>query len=77
VLTTRQKEAVGTLDPRVSTKLYKNGDFYYADNSLAGQVVPGENGANVVSASFMDWLIPRMGHARGVNSLKLTNYLNK
>lgn len=54
---------VGPMDPRVRSELYKNGDFYYADNSLAGQVVPGENGANVVSASLMDWLIPRMGHS--------------
>ncbi len=47
----------------MTSRLYKNGDFYYADNSLADQVVPGENGANVVSASLMDWLIPRMGHS--------------
>lgn len=59
---TSKAMAVGTVDPRVTTKLYKNGDFYYADNSLAGQVVPGENGANVVAASYMDWLIPRMGN---------------
>jgi hypothetical protein len=58
---TPQAAAVGVFNPLVSTQLYKNGDFYYADNSLAGQVTPGENGANVVSASLMDWLIPRMG----------------
>ena len=58
---TAEAAAVGPLDSRVSTRLYHNGDFYYADNSLADQVLPGENGANVVSASLMDWLIPRLG----------------
>ena len=60
---TAQAATVGPLDSRINTSLYKNGDFYYADNSLADQpgVIPGQNGANVVSASIMDWLIPRLG----------------
>ncbi len=58
-----QALAAGAFNPLVSTQLYKNGDFYYADNSLAGQVTPGVNGANVISASLMDWRISRLGSA--------------
>jgi hypothetical protein len=57
---------VGPMDSRINTSQYKNGDFYYADNSLADEpgVIPGQNGADVVSASVIDWLIPRLGGSR-------------
>ena len=60
---TAKAATVGAMDSRINTSLYKNGDFYYADNSLADQpgVIPGQDGANVVSASVIDWLIPRLG----------------
>jgi hypothetical protein len=60
---TAKAATVGPMDSRINTSLYKNGDFYYADNSLADQpgVIPGQDGANVVAASVIDWLIPRLG----------------
>ncbi|HVS13523.1 MAG TPA: hypothetical protein VMV46_06350 [Thermoanaerobaculia bacterium] len=56
---TRQALARGPFDATLSTRFYGHSDFLSADDSSAGSVKPGEPGANVVSATLVDWLLAR------------------
>ena len=51
--------AKGPFDTTLSTRLYGHSDFLTADDSLADSVKPGEPGANVVSATLVDWVLAR------------------
>ena len=53
------------IDPEVNIELYHHSDLHGADNSkgpltVFGQVTPGDNGANVVSTTLVDWIIARI-----------------
>lgn len=59
---TVQTEAAKQLSPiaeQVNSSLYGHSDFIAADDSLAGQVQPGEVGASLVSNTLVDWLLAR------------------
>jgi hypothetical protein len=56
---TASARAKGPFDPTLSTRLYGHSDFLTADDSLADSVKPGEPGANVVSATLVDWVLAR------------------
>jgi hypothetical protein len=58
-----QARAKSPFDASLHTRLYGHSDFLTADDSLADQVGPGEPGANVVSATLVDWLLARSSGA--------------
>jgi len=52
-------KAVSPIDPKVNVALYNHTDIVSADDSLAGQVRPGEPGASAVSDTLIDWVLKR------------------
>jgi hypothetical protein len=56
---TSPARAKSPFDETLSTRLYGHSDFLTADDSRAGEVKPGEPGANLVSATLVDWLLAR------------------
>ena len=54
-----QAEAITTFPTGTDTRLYNHMDFLTADNSLAGEVVPGQVGANVVTNTLASWILAR------------------
>jgi pimeloyl-ACP methyl ester carboxylesterase len=52
-------KAASPIDPKVSVALYNHTDIVSADDSLAGQVRPGEPGASAISDTLIDWVLKR------------------
>jgi hypothetical protein len=51
--------ALTPINPAINISLYKHTDFVSADDSLAGQVTPGQPGANALSNTVIDWVLAR------------------
>jgi hypothetical protein len=51
--------ALTPIDPAVNVALYNHTDFVSADDSLAGQVTPGQPGASAVADTLIDWVLAR------------------
>jgi len=59
---TQQSEIAQRRSPiaaTVNARLYGHSDFQMADDSLGDQRAPGENGANLVSNTLVDWVLAR------------------
>ena len=59
VFQTDEAKAITPFDPKINVALYFHTDFVSADDSLAGQVTPGQPGASAVADTLMDWLLAR------------------
>ena len=59
---TAEAAALTPIDPAINVALYNHTDMVSADDSLAGQVTPGQPGASAVSDTLIDWMLAR---ARG------------
>jgi hypothetical protein len=65
VTQTAEAAALTPIDPAINVALYNHTDMVSADDSLAGQVTPGQPGASAVSDTLIDWLLARSrGRAR-------------
>jgi hypothetical protein len=62
VIQTPAAAALTPLNPAINSHLYNHSDFPTADDSLVGQVLPGQPGANLVADTVIDWIFAR---ARG------------
>ena len=51
--------AIGVIDPKINVALYNHTDIVSADDSLAGQVRPGEPGASAIADTLIDWVLER------------------
>jgi len=51
--------ALSPIDPAINAGLYNHVDIVLADDSLAGQVRPGEPGGNVAADTLVDWVLER------------------
>lgn len=63
VTQTPEAAARSPIDPAVNVALYRHTDFVSADDSLAGQVTPGQPGASAISNTLIDWILAR-AHGR-------------
>jgi hypothetical protein len=52
-------KAIGAIDPLINVALYNHTDIVSADDSLAGQVRPGEPGASAIADTLVDWVLER------------------
>jgi hypothetical protein len=59
VTQTAAAAALTPIDPAVNVALYNHTDMVSADDSLAGQVTPGQPGASAVSDTLIDWVLAR------------------
>jgi hypothetical protein len=65
VTQTAEAAALTPVDPTINVALYNHTDMVSADDSLAGQVSPGQPGASAVSDTLVDWMLARTrGRAR-------------
>jgi pimeloyl-ACP methyl ester carboxylesterase len=65
VTQTADAAALSPVDPAINVALYNHTDFVSADDSLAGQVTPGQPGASAVAGTLIDWMLARTsGRAR-------------
>lgn len=65
VTQTAEAAALTPFDPAINVALYNHTDVVSADDSLAGQVTPGQPGASAVSDTLIDWVLARsQGRAR-------------
>ncbi|HEV8026152.1 MAG TPA: hypothetical protein VGP50_01915 [Stellaceae bacterium] len=62
VIQTPTAAALTPLNPAINSFLYNHSNFPMADDSLVGQVLPGQPGANLVADTVIDWIFAR---ARG------------
>jgi hypothetical protein len=67
---TASAQALSPVDPKVNVALYNHTDMVSADDSLAGQVRPGEPGASAVSDTLIDWVLKRSKGRAAVPSPK-------
>jgi hypothetical protein len=63
VTQTAEAAARTPIDPAINVALYNHTDMVSADDSLAGQVTPGQPGASAVSNTVVDWMLARV-HGR-------------
>jgi len=65
VTQTAEAAALTPIDLAINVALYNHTDMVSADDSLAGQVTPGQPGASAVSDTLIDWMLARSrGRAR-------------
>jgi pimeloyl-ACP methyl ester carboxylesterase len=65
VIQTPAAAALTPLNPAINSHLYNHSDFPTADDSLVGQVLPGQPGASIVADTVVDWIFARAhGRAR-------------
>jgi len=56
---TASAKAVSPIDPKINVALYNHTDIVSADDSLTGQVRPGEPGASAISDTLIGWVLKR------------------
>jgi pimeloyl-ACP methyl ester carboxylesterase len=59
VLQTPAAAALSPIDPAINSALYNHSDFPTADDSLVGQVLPGQPGGNLVADTVIAWIFAR------------------
>jgi hypothetical protein len=65
VTQTAEAAALTPIDPAINVALYNHTDMVSADDSLAGEVAPGQPGASAVADTLIDWVLARShGRAR-------------
>jgi len=65
VIQTPAAAALTPLNAAINSHLYNHSDFPTADDSLVGQVLPGQPGASIVADTVVDWIFARAhGRAR-------------
>jgi pimeloyl-ACP methyl ester carboxylesterase len=59
VLQTPAAAALSPINPAINSALYNHSDFPTADDSLVGQVLPGQPGGNLVADTVIAWIFAR------------------
>lgn len=59
VIQTGKAAAISPIDPTLNTAIYHHSDFPTADDSLVGEVKPGQPGGSIVADTLVDWLFAR------------------
>lgn len=68
VTQTAAAAAITPFNPAINVALYRHTDFVSADDSLAGQVTPGQPGASAISNTLIEWVLARAQGRAGVPS---------